>query len=145
MRDARSVAHHRLTWRGVIDVVAGRHCVQLDAARCPGCTGNCGMGLFAPPRIFLNADLGVPRGAPVEVWATAHRFAWRALSVFGTPLAVALAAATAVETLAWPDWLIVAAPIGAAAAMVGVRAALQRAERPPAVEKDAELIRVRID
>ena len=119
--------------------------MALEAARCSGCNGGCGLALLAPPRIFLNADLDASNGMSVEVVAAARRLAWRALAVFGTPLAVALAASVVVETIAWPSWLIVVAPLGAIATMVGVRRAWQHPERALVVEHDSEIVRIRID
>ena len=109
--------------------------MALEGTRCKG---GCGVGLFAPRRIFLNADLGalggVRDGASVEVSAAARHLAWRALLVFGTPLAVVLAATLlveTVETIAWPSWLIVAALLGTLAMMLAVRYAWRRPERAP--------------
>ena len=123
--------------------------MALEGTRCKG---GCGVALFAPRRIFLNADLGalggVRDGAPVEVSAAARHLAWRALLVFGTPLAVVLAATLlveTVETIAWPSWLIVAALFGTLALMLAVRYAWRRPERAPVVEQDAEIVRIRID
>ena len=135
----------RLTWRGVVEVVGGKPSVALEG---PRCKGGCGIALFAPRRIFLNTDLGASNGMPVEVSATARHLAWRALLVFGTPLAVVLAAVLlveTVETIAWPSWLIVVALLGTVALMLGVQYAWRRPERALVVERDAEGVRIRID
>ena len=68
--------------------------------------------------------------------------------MFGTPLAVVLAAALlveTVETIAWPSWLIVVALLGTVALMLGVQYAWRRPERALVVERDAEGVRIRID
>ena len=134
-----------LTWRGVIESVGGRRCVALEANRCNGCSGGCGLAQFAPPRLFLHADVGASNGTSVEVVAAAHRLAWRALLVFGTPLAVALAASLVVETMAWPSWLIVVALLGTIVALAGARRAWRHAEHAPVIERDSEIVRIRID
>lgn len=135
----------RLICRGVTESAAGEQCVRLQASRCRGCDGRCGLALFAPPRILLDADAGIADGVAVEVVAAARRCAWRALGVFGIPLAVALAAAAAVDALAWPDWPIALAPLAAIAAMLGARRAWPAPARQPVVERESEIVRIRID
>ena len=135
----------RLICRGVTETVAGEQCVRLQASRCPGCDGRCGLALFAPPRISLDAEAGIANGVAVELVAASRRFAWSALGVFGLPLAVTLAAAVAVEALAWPDWSIALAPLGAIVAMVGARWVWPAPDHPLVVKRRSEVVRIRID
>ena len=135
----------RLVCRGVTEAVDGEQYVLLEASRCPGCDGRCGLAVFAPPRIFLNAEAGIADGTAVELVAATRRLAWRALGVFGSPLAAALAAAVAVETIAWPNWSIALAPLSAIVAMAGTRWVWPAPDHPPAVERRSEAVRIRID
>ena len=137
-------ADDQLICRGMTETVAGEQCVRLQASRCPGCDGRCGLALFAPPRISLAAEAGIANGVAVELVAASRRFAWRALGVFGLPLSAALAAAIAVEALAWPDWSVALAPLSAIVAMAGARWAWPAPDHPPVVKRRSDLIRIRI-
>lgn len=67
-------------------------------------------------------DFEVPNGTRVEVVASAHDLARRAIGVFGLPLGAVGAAAHMAEWVGGSEALIVAALFGTAAAVVAVRA-----------------------
>ncbi|MCE2459434.1 MAG: SoxR reducing system RseC family protein [Pseudomonadales bacterium] len=71
----------------------------------------------------LPLDVELPNGTPVKVAVSTHDVARRALAVFGWPLGAAAAAATVTEWFGGSETLIVAALLGTALAVVGVRAA----------------------
>lgn len=68
-------------------------------------------------------DLNLPNGTPVEVAVSARDIARRALVVFGWPLGAVSAAATVTEWYGVSEGWMVAALLGTALAVVGVRAA----------------------
>jgi len=68
-------------------------------------------------------DFEMPDGTPVEVVASAHDLARRALRCFGWPLGAVGAAAFAMEWVAAGEALVVAALFGTVLAVVAVRAA----------------------
>lgn len=112
--------------------------VVFHGDRCAGCDGRCGVSVGGGE---VPLDFEVPNGTRVEVVASAHDLARRALGVFGLPLGAVGAAALVAEWVGASEALIVAALFGTAAAVVAVRAAgimpgglatrLFRYSRPP--------------
>ncbi|MDE0661240.1 MAG: SoxR reducing system RseC family protein [Gammaproteobacteria bacterium] len=97
--------------------------------RCAGCVGRCGVSVGGGE---LPVDFGLPDGTPVQVAMSPHDFARRALVVFGWPLGAVGAAAAVTEWFGVSEGFMVAAFLGTALAVVGVRAA-SRTRGTPAV------------
>lgn len=138
---------------GVVRSAASGRAVVFDRERCPGCDGRCALQLGGTPRLALDIDL--PDGTPVEVAASAPPLARRALAVFGIPLATTIAAAVIANWPAWGDWLVPAALLGSALAMIVGRFALagkrgaagQRMLEPcegPACPRPPRTVRIRL-
>lgn len=77
----------------------------------------------------LPLDFDLPSGTPVEVAVSARHVARRALRVFGWPLGALGTAAVVTEWFGTSEGLIVAALLGTALAVVGMRAASVDADR----------------
>lgn len=105
---------------GTVRCVGGDCSVVFHRGRCAGCEGRCGVSLGGRR---LPVDFGLPDGTPVEVAVSVHDMARRALVVFGWPLGAVGAAAAVTEWLGLSEGLMVAALLGTALAVVGVRAA----------------------
>ncbi|MDE0037637.1 MAG: SoxR reducing system RseC family protein [Gammaproteobacteria bacterium] len=93
---------------------------MFHSVRCAGCDGRCGVSVGGGE---VPLDFEVANGTRVEVIASAHDLARRALRCFGWPLGAVGAAAFLAEHLGASEALIVAALFGAALAVVAVRAA----------------------
>ena len=94
--------------------------VVFHRVGCAGCNGRCGVSVGCGE---VPLDFEMPDGTPVEVVASAHDLARRALRCFGWPLGAVGAAAFAAEWLVVSEALVVVALFGTALAVVAVRAA----------------------
>lgn len=101
--------------------------VVFHGDRCAGCDGRCGVSVGGGE---VPLDFEVPNGTRVEVVASAHDLARRALGVFGWPLGAVGVAAFVAEWVGVSEALIVTALFGTAAAVVAVRAARSKPEGP---------------
>ena len=110
----------RLSRVGTVRRVSANCPVVFHRVRCAGCDGRCGVTLGGGE---MPLDFEMPNGTRVEVVASAHDLARRALGVFGWPLGALGAAAVLAEWVGSSEALIVAALFGAALAVVAVRAA----------------------
>ena len=99
----------------------GANCsVVFHSVRCAGCKGRCGLSVGEAVELPVARDL--PDGATVEVVASPRDLARRALGVFGWPLGASVAAAAVVHWFGVGEAMIVAALLGTAVAVVGIRA-----------------------
>ena len=109
----------RLSRVGTVRRVGANCSVVFDRVRCAGCDGRCGVTV-GDSEVPLNFE--VPDGTRMEVVASAHDLACRALRCFGWPLGAVGAAAFLAEWVGASDALIVGALFGATLAVVAVRA-----------------------
>lgn len=110
----------RLSRVGTAQRIGAGCSVVFHGDRCAGCDGRCGVSVGAGE---VPLDFDVPNGTRVEVVASAHDLARRALGVFGWPLGAVGAVALVAEWVGASEALIVTALFGTAAAVVAVRAA----------------------
>lgn len=110
----------RLSRAGTAQRVGAGCSVVFHRDRCAGCDGRCGVSVGGGD---VPLDYDLPNGTRVEVVASAHDLARRALRCFGWPLGALGTAAFVAEWVGGSEALIVAALLGALLAVVAVRAA----------------------